>query len=592
MHHPAASCPLSPQAQECFRRAQEAYRRENYPEAMRENQALADLGQQLACRLTATLGLRFQGLVAYRMGDLDASQAKLTEAAALAVEGNLEEQELLIHNHLGATLRRLGKIREAHDCLRDALRRARGAALREARARLLGNLGALYDELGERARADDCYARYEELIEAWGTESRLANARALAGRSARLRGDLDEAAWRIEDERRLAGNRPSVHLDAACHAVDVALARGDQRAADEAAGQALDAAERVSNPERKRRARFAAIRTALHRKDLPGAERELNAVSADLPETATAERLKLARHRAELADLAGAHGDSLYWLAQAITVARELYLPLIQSSPKGLGQSRISEIKELAREVLEKLSYIAIDEDVQGEIKALVAAVLDDQPDVPPVDVHRWRDRIRKDANALWHAVLCPNGAFDTLHPQSQADLISSQLHVDSMVDDRRRSAHLLATAFERELRLRLMTRVKMALTETGYKTKELENPKHWMLNATLQNARWLALQLQCPTESTPEYAAFLLRLRPYETQLRCIGEANTPFPVCGSTSDLVFTKLRNSVAHGGDDPDLTRHQVDALKRHLFLSELRPFARLLEIPPITAGAAT
>src|SRR5205823_5609546 len=109
------------------------------------------------------------------------------------------EDYLLVQNHLGATLRSLGRLEEAHVVFTAAIKKAGSTWLR-ARGRLLGNLGALLDEFGQRAHADDSYARYDELMSAFNDPHRIANARGLVGRSAELRGDYELAARYYKDE--------------------------------------------------------------------------------------------------------------------------------------------------------------------------------------------------------------------------------------------------------------------------------------------------------------------------------------------------------------------------------------------------------
>ena len=104
----------------------------------------------------------------------------------------------------GATLRRDGKPLEAYELFRKHLERATLPNYIHERARLYGNYGALLDQLGQRAAADDGYARLEELCELLGNPDRLANARGLAARSADLRQDQETALRKYEDERRLA----------------------------------------------------------------------------------------------------------------------------------------------------------------------------------------------------------------------------------------------------------------------------------------------------------------------------------------------------------------------------------------------------
>jgi len=138
-----------------------AYLAKGYGEALAADRQALALAQESGDRQAQAVCHRFVGLSLYRLGavaDLTASETHLREAIALAL--NDTRLRLIVSNHLGATLRDLGRHDEAYDLFRGAIRVATGAEIEDVRGRLLGNLGALLDELKQRASDDDCYARY------------------------------------------------------------------------------------------------------------------------------------------------------------------------------------------------------------------------------------------------------------------------------------------------------------------------------------------------------------------------------------------------------------------------------------------------
>src|SRR5437016_6052004 len=153
--------------------ARDHYRRANFARALELDRELLAAADRCAHRLARIVAHRFIGLCLYRLGRIDESQQALEAALAMARDAQEIEQTLLICNHLGATLRRAGRLDEAYRVFDEALGEATVPRYMLPRARLLANFGALHDELGQRAAADDCYSRYEELIELLQQEHRL-----------------------------------------------------------------------------------------------------------------------------------------------------------------------------------------------------------------------------------------------------------------------------------------------------------------------------------------------------------------------------------------------------------------------------------
>lgn len=196
--------------EEIRRTAKQLARDSRYDKALEHNVQLVEKSRAQNHALGEVIGLRFAGVCEYRRERYAESERFLVHARERAGAGDFHQQQLHIANHLGATLRRLGRFEDALATLLAGLEDVRLPNDLEAKARLLGNLGALYDEIGNERGADDCYARYEELIAllvySGGTDdgARLANARALAARAALRRDDLEAAKKKHDDEFELA----------------------------------------------------------------------------------------------------------------------------------------------------------------------------------------------------------------------------------------------------------------------------------------------------------------------------------------------------------------------------------------------------
>lgn len=216
-------------------------------DALAKNLEALGIAEAANDRLGCAVAHRYVGLSYYRLDTaehLERSAEHLRKARDIAASLGDNALALKIDNHLGATLRQVGRYDEADKVFRDALRATEARPeLIEVRARLLGNLGAMLDELDQREQAADCYARYEEIVVSARDEERIANARGLVGRAALKRGDFDEAEWRFDEEARLSRSLrlAAREVEAALHHGRLAHARWREAPPDLRAERATEA---------------------------------------------------------------------------------------------------------------------------------------------------------------------------------------------------------------------------------------------------------------------------------------------------------------------------------------------------------------
>ncbi|MDB4929965.1 MAG: hypothetical protein JWM10_2449 [Myxococcaceae bacterium] len=586
-------------------RGKEAYLRQDWMAALAcDEQALAlasaveDLRTQSRCH-------RFVGLSLYRAGGAAAlarSEDHFRRAHDLAQRADDTELWLAVSNHLGATLRDLGRHDEAYDLFREALRVAVGPALIGVRARLLGNLGALFDELDQRASADDCYARYEELLENLGDPRRLANARALAGRAALLRGDLDGAAWRFDEEMRageLLGDRRR-RCSAQKHRAELAIARlarvvgGDPRDSErlsKEAEEALAAAWAASDPNDDRKVR---LRIALKRAEFLRGRGRIADAHAALGEVGPmAEALdhpvvtpKLDQLRARVCADAGLHGEALWYLERATRRRVEVIAGLRNDRVRAMTGAWVEELRAMANELRAEAFLLprgAAEREAFDALFARITGVLG--PDVTPaapvaVNPWEWHDRLRKQSQLRWEQIL--GDGFGRLNSDSRDDLVRADVTYHGAVDDLGRSAHLLAIALERELRERVLAPLRAVARDNAGSFLPKAEFKMFLEQEKTPSLGTMVTMLE-QTHDPRVRASFEAAIdRSALDGLASIaGVGRQVISVAGAPVHLV--DIRNAVADGRSTGlSLDRVSVDALKRALTLDAPVALKSLLE----------
>lgn len=566
------SKPLSLPAdlQKLYEGARKTYIAGNHREALDIDQRLYEQAKAEKCLLGQIIGRRFVGLCQYRMDMLEASRKSFEAALKLADTADLLEQRLLIRNHLAATMRRLGRLDEAHRLLKEGLEMAPLTQHPHEHARLLGNMGSLLDELGQRAAADDCYARFEVLSRLLGNEHRLANAVGLAARSAELRADHETAEAKYSEEAALAAKvgDPLRRIAAMVHHARMAAHRGESAEAEKGFQDALREAKRGTHKKRYSDALEAYANFLRGRGNLPVAHRLLNEARKRCTEPAEPEKQANIDHSLALVSRdAGLLDESLFYLMRSVETRANLYEPLrTLKDLRKLAQTRLDELTGLTRELVDDAFRISRSADTVEKLKNLVNRVHDNKDTwksyiASPehrIDGSPWeRDKnIMAIGQTIWSKRLLP-GDFEKLSPQSQNLLMRAERSYSSAVDDLGRSAHLLALVLECELRKRLFEKIP----EQG--------GTPWMLGNMLQSLQGI---FSATGSSNREMCKLQTHLRPYRPLVERICKAGDPIkPLDGSHLRLV--RVRNGVAHG--DPkildSLGRREVDAIKRHLAL---------------------
>lgn len=546
-----------------YARAKAAYMVNDIRGALTLDEELHTRAAAEGCSLGQIVGRRFVGLCQYRLNDLEASRASFEAARSLAQQASEVEQKLLITNHLSATLRRLGHLEDAHSELTRALEEAPVCERPHAHARLLGNLGSLLDELGQRAAADDCYARFEILSRLLGNEHRLANAVGLSARSAELRGDLVTAEAKYREEAALAEKvgDPLRKIAATVHHARLAAHHGRLQEAEEGFRAAVKAAK-PSSHKRHVDALEAYGNFLRDRGDLPGAHRNLQAALADCREPE--KRANVNHKLALVCHDAGLFGESLEYLMRSVEARAELYRPL--RGLRKLAQSRLAELDSLTQQLVDEARQVSRTPDVEVKLAKLVNTVRgDDQaweriiatPSPLPGSLRQVHQQLAARSDIVWAQRLLP-GDHAKLSPQSQALLGRSERSYSSAVDDLARSAHLLALVIERELKARIFDHVP----RPGGSSQRSRPTRPWALGDMLQELT--------ATTSIPALRAYVHAHRPLIARV-CDAYSEVR-PIDGSPA-LKLVAVRNAVAHGDESTlgSLGRIQVDAIKRYLAL---------------------
>jgi tetratricopeptide (TPR) repeat protein len=572
---------LPSELQALYEGAKATYNLPNYRESLHINEQLHERSISLESTLGEILGQRFMGLCHYRLGELEASRTHFEAALERAKVVGAVEQQLLLRNHLAATMTGLGLLEIAHEHLKDGLALAPVDQHPHAHARLLGNMGALLDELGQRAAADDCYARFEVLARLLGNKHRLANAVGLAARAAELRGDLATAEEKYSEEAKLAEEvkDPVRAIAATVHQAQLAAGRNDPETAEQGFKAALAAAERhVPNGKRhidalEAYANFLRARTP---PNLPEAHRLLRDALAK-----SSQREKQANVNHSLALVcrdAGLYGESLFYLMRSAETRASLYAPL--RALRNLAQTRLNELQKLTKELLDEAFLVYRSQDVEAKLTALVNQVHADpnawdnyinspahRVGEPPLERSR---RLIDSSRATWTERLLP-GDFAKFSEHSRDLLERAERSYSSTVDDLGRSAHLLALVVECELRDRI------------FKQVTVRGIKHWMLGNMLSELR-NALSAAPALSSSDRRHRLHAHVRTHRPLVEKISTVSDPIYPLDGTGPLKIVDVRNDVAHGNATTlgSLGRVQVDAIKRHLALEALEGGLTILQ----------
>jgi len=570
--------------------ARERYCAGRHAEALELNEALRDAAEEASIPELELLGHRYVGLCEYRLDRLDESEKSLRRALELATELGWTRQELLITNHLCATLRRRGEYLEAHGRFTHGLSRAKLPTYIHERCRLLGNFGAFLDELGQRAAADDCYARFEELAELLENDGRLANARGLAARAAELRGDRSAAQQKYLDELRLARQSGGAlrALAAEIHAARLL----EPRESIQELTRILNAGDITSSTSREIDAHLAIARAYML---LAVRDKEGGAVS--LAWSHAKRVLGLAGERALVTDShwekravanellaritqhVGLHGEALHYLKEAVGERYQKYEPLRRSEDvQRMGEERLRSLEGLAEELLDEAMMVMRSEPEQAELAGLLERVRGRRGGSGAEgllaernarrggeeNLWAWGKMRRERAREQWRLLMGDD--FSSLDPHSQEDLIQSDMSYSAGINDLARSAHLLATVVERELKTKLLLgwSGRASFGELLRSMRDVQSPR----------ARGRSRR----TPGRDPYAQLCSHLRPRASEVSSLARLGGPIHnLNGEEIDL--RKVRNSVAHGServDYPDFERLTLDAIKRVLAVEPSAP----------------
>ncbi|HEY8211274.1 MAG TPA: hypothetical protein VIG99_27510 [Myxococcaceae bacterium] len=510
----------------------------------------------------------------------------------------MRDQELYIANHLGATWRRQGHLLEAYDLFRDSIAKTRLPEDLYPRARLYGNLGALFDEIGDVSAADDCYARYEELIEYHvlthenDKPDRLANARALAARAAFRRGDVEAADRKYREEHELAYRSTSLKakLAADLHRAKLDFERGgDHESSRHRFGEIAEQGKKLGELGRAAEARHYVARVLDRQRHLAeayGIYREVLQGSADGGDSVR--YAKVCHDLASLCQRSALHGEALWYLRQAADTRFRLYQPLQANQRlRDMARTRLAELRGLAHGLVEEAGQVVRTSSEREELEVLFGR-LGETPQWQRRSeelLWDWNDRLCREANTRWREELLP-GAFDKLGENTRQDLIRADMAYHGAVDDLARSAHLLALAVERELRDRLL----VPLWERHHGRRVPPSPPAMTRYFSQENHRCTLGQCLKIVEELgqPAPGPDVERLRgqlgsgrdALPVLVRLLGEIRP----LGDSPGFTLVAIRNQAAHGDvDEASLGRLAVDAIKRTLVLEAPAILRALAEI---------
>jgi tetratricopeptide (TPR) repeat protein len=427
--------------------ARAAYLDARYGQALALNEKAIHAGE--------LLGHRYVGVCLYRLNQLKRSEQALRRAQTKLPP----EQQPYLCNHLGATLRSLGKLDEAERVLLDGLKAAEEVAFADARGRLHGSIGALYDELGLTHRAVEHYARFEELMRLHGSKLKLANAVGLVARQAIRHGDLDRAEELGKEELKigLEYNKRSLIISARVHLAHVASMRGNAaRGSDSELAElyydearelyqlALSDADSIELLKRQFSTRRSLGRFETEVGRLAEARKWLDealVLSMKLP---AHDQARAFESLARCSSAAGLHGEALHFMQQAVVARRAL----TETHPK-LMEARTRRTEELTREMVEEALAVTRSPKEMEHLKE----VLPDWEKKLSEGVlphWQWLQDAEREAEKTWTARLLDD--WEALPVEVRGDLVQAHTLYRS-AKDLGVVAFLLARGTERLLR-------------------------------------------------------------------------------------------------------------------------------------------
>lgn len=593
---------------EWFLQARSVYLQARYTEALALDQKLLGWAKQAKHPKGMILGHRFIGLCHFRLDEPNESEQHLRAAIALADNEGLTAQALLCANHLGATLRRQGKLYDAYTLFRENLKKATLPEFLHERARLHGNLGALYDVFGQRAARDDHYARMEELCELLGNPDRLANARGLAARSLFQRKEQDAARLKFEEERRLAtqSNNVARQIAATIHIAKLHAQKKEWNEALSQSQQAIDQATALKHPGRLIDAWECRAAVLLRQGNLAASYLSLQEAMTLLDKGSEhlEKRANVHSFAGRLCIQAGLHGEALHHLMAEADLRFRLIEPLREDEQvREMAKGRLRALEQRAHYLLRETWSVARKPDEHEAVRALLCKLLDrdelSDDDLkrlldggPSTDLRRWQQSQRKRARRLWQERLLPR-TFALLLSESQEDLLRAEVSYSSTVDDLARFAHLLAVVVERELRARIIRPATAALQLSGKESDAWLRLGLGGLLMVLSGEKPSQRELQSSIDRMQRHVANLGVQ--HAAVLDAVRKVNQPVQPTGRRgSSYTLVALRNAVAHGSDTrrfKDLDRLTVDAIKRRLVLEDDPPLlAQITNLPLATSEA--
>lgn len=534
-------------------RGREAYVAGRFDEAMSANEDAHQRANAGNDPRGSARALRFMGLCAYRLGDGERSRELLTRAHEAARRLGWTSESLLVANHLGATLRRLGRLDEADAVFKGALAQATGVEFVIERARLLGNYGAFHDDLGDARAAGEYYARYEELVELVGDQGRLANARGLTSRSAWLRGDFALALAKAHDEVQLGRSTGQPVREARGHGhvarALASLGREDEaRAAFERALVML--AERGDAREVARaavsRGEFELGAGRIHDADVfaTRARESIETLGGREHEV----RARVEALAARVASAAGLHGEALDRFSECAELMLERFEAINDERLKGYTAARRRELAQVAEGLDRECATVGRTADELERVRALIVRLRHEQsPSHRAESVEEWQRRVREESSARWRRILPES--FTKLPPRTTGDLTLVDIISHGAVGDLPGSVLLLFTILEREMQARL--RAKPLVDVRG-------------LREVIQHFK-----------KRPDVP------KGFSTTL----ESQRAFPGLAGRS---LIDVRNALAHGREIPR-TRVALDAVRRALTLGDDAPLRVVLRAPLVVQG---
>lgn len=575
---------LSPPLRALYNNARDAYISGDHVRALALDTQLHEQACVEAHALGKLLGKRFIGLCRYRLGDLASSEERLKEALRLAEEANDLSQELLITNHLAATVRRQGKLDEAYDLLTRALKRATLPSLKHEHARLLGNLGALFDEFGQRSRADDCYARFEVLTELLGNPHRLANARGLAARAAELRGDLDTAEEKYRQESELADEvgDPLRKIAATLHAARITARRGKADEAESLFKKSLDQTQNCTYEKR----RIDALESYAEflrdkRHDLPRAHYYLKR-AAELSRDEPEKKAQVAHKLALVCRDAGLLGESLFYLMQSVETRHAMYKRLKLENVRNMANARLDELRDITDELAEEAHRVSRGGSEAKKLENLVVRVHGEGV------WNEYEERLRsRPGPPLWQwckdaeeAALetclrrLSSHVFEALNQDTQKALVRAERAYGGAIDDLTRSAQLMALAVECELRERIFEPAMRHYkpppkVQHESKTQQYFRKEQQTLGQMLESLGEVAAEPNnelSKGDFLRQFREILKEYMPLVTRIAILNRGITPLR--GTSRRLL--DIRNGAAHDLA-MELDRLQIDAITRVLTL---------------------